>query len=96
MKFALIDKDNEQKEITVKSWDDQQRWGCDEFRDLETQFPASHEKLAGSDLIACTEEEYNELVEWWTNEINAMNNCTVGDADDYTDCAPSNLTLFAD
>jgi len=94
MKFYITDTGS-YKEIRVKSWDDlSQSWGPDQFYDLEPNFPAAHRCEDG--VVYCTEEEYNDLVTWWVDEIDAMNNCGAGhDDDDFAGCDPANLTLLA-
>lgn len=93
MEFKITDT-GENRKITVKSWDDaSQSWGCDEFSDLEPNFQASH-RHDSDGLIYCTSAEYNDLVAWWSDEIEAMNSCWMGHDEDYSDCEPTCLTLF--
>jgi hypothetical protein len=66
------------------------------FGDLETNFPDQHEMLSGSDLLVCTEEEYRELVEFWTEEIRCMNAREVGQCGDYTELVGDELVIDAD
>lgn len=94
MKFHLIDT-NEEKEITVESWNGS-GYGPDCFYDLEVNFPADHERVDGGDAYICTSEEYKELKKWWTEEIAAMNNGTQAHDMDYSECPDDNITIFAD
>jgi hypothetical protein len=88
MKFAINGNESDIRTITVKAWNDQSFWGPDVFDDLETNFPRTHAKLPGSDILICTEEEYQEVVDYWTEEIQHEN--------DYADMDAPELFIFAD
>lgn len=94
MKFYLIDT-QEEKEITVKSWDGS-GYGSDCFYNLEVNFPGNHERVDGDSAYICTSEEYEELKEWWEEEIEAMNNGIQAHDMDYSDCPDDNIAIFAD
>lgn len=94
MKFYLIDT-QEEREITVKSWNGS-GYGPDCFYDLETNFPADHERVDGDSAYICTSEEYDDLKEWWKEEIAAMNNGTCAHDIDYSECPDDNIAIFAD
>lgn len=94
MKFYLIDK-KEEKEITVKSWNGS-GYSPDFFYDLEVNFPANHERIDGEDAYICTSKEYEDLKDWWREEIEAMNNGTQAHDINYSECPDSNITIFAD
>lgn len=94
MKFYLTDT-HEEKEITVKSWDGS-GYGPDCFYDLEINFPEDHERVDGGDAYICTSEEYEELKEWWEEEIEAMNNGTCAHDMDYSENPDGNIAMFAD
>ncbi|RGU89555.1 hypothetical protein DWW31_18630, partial [Clostridium sp. AF15-17LB] len=69
MKFYLKDT-AEEKEITVKRWDGS-GYGPDCFNDLEVLFPMEHEELEDEETYICTSKEYEELKDWWEEEIKA-------------------------
>lgn len=94
MKFYLIDV-KETKEITLKKWQGS-GYGPDYFYDLEVNFPLDHERLDGDDAYICTSEEYEELKEWWQEEVEAMNNGTYVHDTDYSECQDEDVMLFAD
>ena len=61
---------------------------------METNFPYKKEFLPGSDLIICTNDEYNDLVWWWEQYCEDANNRRICDnGDDYTDY-PENEPIF--
>lgn len=95
MKFYLIDT-QEEKEITVKSWNGS-GYGPDCFNDLEVNFQEDHEMVDDGDAYICTSKEYEELKDWWEEEIEAMNEGRPGNEDmDYTGYPDENITIFAD
>ena len=95
MKFYLTDT-REEKEITVKSWNGS-GYDPDCFYDLEIMFPTEHEKVNGGEAYMCTSEEYEEVKEWWTEEIEAMNAGRPGnDGTDYSKCSNEDIYIFAD
>lgn len=94
MKFYLKDI-REEKEITVKSWNGS-GYSPDCFGDLEVNFPAYHERVDGGDAYICTSEEYEELKDWWEEEIEAMNNGTQIHDTNYNEQPDENITIFAD
>lgn len=95
MKFYLKDT-AEEKEITVKSWNGS-GYGPDCFNDLEVLFPMEHAELEDEETYICTSKEYEELKDWWEEEIKAMNEGRPGNEDmDYTGHPDENITIFAD
>lgn len=94
MKFYLVDT-KEEKEITVKSWNGS-GYGPDCFNDLEVNFPANHEREEGGEAYICTSEEYEELKDWWIEEVEAMNNGTQAHDMDYGEQPDENICIFAD
>lgn len=94
MKFFLIDT-HEEKEITIRSWNGSS-YGPDCFCDLEVNFPVNHEMLEGGGAYKCTSEEYDDLKEWWKDEIFAMNSGTLAHDMDYSECPDGNIAIFAD
>lgn len=50
----------------------------------------------GGDAYICTSEEYENLKDWWEDEINAMNNGTQAHDVDYSDCPDENISIFSD
>lgn len=79
MKFYITDK-NIVKEITLREWDNNtDSWcygGADIFGELEVSAPNEH-PIGDYDTdadAAVTEDEYNEIVEWWTDECHKYNN----------------------
>lgn len=74
MKFYLTDT-KEKKEITVRNWNGS-GYDPDCFYDLEINFPENHERIDGGDAYICTSDEYEELKDWWEDEIEAMNSGT--------------------
>lgn len=93
MKFYLIDT-QEEKEITVKSWNGY-GYGPDCFGDLEVNFPTDHERVDGGDAYICTSKNYEELKDWWEEEIKAMNNGMQAHDIDYSQCPDDNIAIFA-
>lgn len=93
MKFYLTDA-LEEKEITVKSWNGS-GYGPDCFDDLEINFPEDHKKTDDGAYV-CTSGEYESLKDWWSEEIEAMNNGTCAHDVDYSECPDDNIAIFAD
>lgn len=92
MKFAITE--NDIREITLKTWDGN-CWSPDFFLDMEVNFPACHDILDGDDAIICTAEEYTELLAWWTQYVDDVNNRAVCDnGDDYTEYTGGDWTIF--
>lgn len=96
MKFAINGNESDIREITVRPWNDQSFWGPDCFQDLEPNFPAEHDVLPGSDVIVCTEDDYRELVDFWTEELRRVNAREIGDCGDYTELTGDELVISAD
>lgn len=95
MKFYLTDT-CEEKEIAVRPWTGS-GYGPNCFGDLETNFPQDHETVDGDDAYLCTSAEYDELVEFWTEEIRCINAREIGqNSDDYTEMVGDELIVFAD
>jgi hypothetical protein len=51
--------------------------------------------MPGSDAYICTEDEYKELVEYWTAEVAAMNERRIGELANYADLQDT-MILYAD
>lgn len=94
MKFYLTDT-KEEKEITVRNWNGS-GYGPDCFYDLEINFPENHERIDGGDAYICTSDEYEELKDWWEDEIEAMNSGTQAHDMDYSEQKQEDICLFAD
>lgn len=94
MTFFLSDT-NEYKEITVREWNGS-GYGPDCFGDLETNFPIIHKMDEGSDAYICTASEYDDLVEFWVEEIRCMNDGEQGVCCDYSECPNTDICIFAD
>lgn len=94
MKFYLANT-REEKEITVKSRKGS-GYGPDCFSNLEVNFPVAHESVEDGEAYMCTSEEYEELKEWWEEQIAAMNNGTCADNMDYSKSLDDTIMLFAD
>lgn len=94
MEFYLIDT-KEEKEIKVKRWNGS-GYGEDFFGEMEVNFPTEHERVDGDSAYICTSEEYEELKEWWEEEIEAMNKGTQAHDMDYSECPDENIVIFAD
>lgn len=63
-------------EIMLKHWCGGQNGGYnpDCFDDLEPNFPESHPKrLDGDYTILASDEDVNELIDWWTDEVDNAN-----------------------
>ena len=93
MKFAIDGNDNDTRYISMYKYDEG-NWSPDIFDEMETNFPYKKEFLPGSDLIICTNDEYNDLVWWWEQYCEDANNRRICDnGDDYTDY-PENEPIF--
>lgn len=93
MKFAIDGNDNDTRYISMYKYDEG-NWSPDIFDEMETNFPYKKEFLPGSDLIICTNDEYNDLVWWWGQYCEDANNRRICDnGDDYTDY-PENEPIF--
>lgn len=55
--------------------------GCDGFADMEIQFPLNHERDDDGNII-CTQDEYDDLKEWWVNEVENWANGTTDNMDE--------------
>lgn len=93
MKFFLTDT-HEEKEITIRSWNGS-GYGPDYFYDLEVNFPENHERVEGGETYKCTSNDYDDLKEWWKDEIFAMNNGMPVHDMDYSACPDVNIAIFA-
>lgn len=92
MEFYLTDT-GETKEIIVRPWSSS-GYGPDCFNDLETATPELCEKNEDGAYI-CTSEYYEELKEWWEEEVLAMRNGQQGHDLDYSGCAQE-IYLFTE
>lgn len=71
MKFLV---DGKAKQISLRRFSHRDSTiSTDIFDDLETSFPAEHERAEGSTEIICTAADYTELVQWWAQETDAYN-----------------------
>lgn len=95
MKFYL--KDTQQtKEITMKEWNGS-CYNPDCFYDMEICFPEDHPERYEDEYIVCTSKEYEELKDWWEEEVAAMNAGENGqNGADYSEQPNENIFLFAD
>lgn len=94
MKFYLADT-CEEKMIAVKRWDGS-GYDPDFFGDLEINFPVDHERVDGGDAYICTSEEYEDLKDWWEEEIEAMNNGAQMYDMGYSEKPDEDIVIFAD
>lgn len=62
--------------ISLKLWKPgwNGRYTVDHFDDLETDFCSTHKRFNGSEILEATEDELSELIEWWSEEVEASNN----------------------
>lgn len=73
-------------EITLKQWNEENAcWSCDMFDDLETSFASAHQHAAGDNAFVASDDELNDLVSWWEDEVNASNTNGSGEILDSTD-----------
>lgn len=95
MDFYLTDT-HEKRGIAVRPWTGS-GYGPDCFRDLDTSIPGRFTLSGMHDAYLCTAAEYNELVEFWTEEIRCMNAREIGqNGDDYTEMIGDELVLIED
>lgn len=94
MEFILTDT-NERKEIVVRPWTGS-GYGPDCFSDLECNAPQLYKKEEDGTAYCCTSAEYDELKEFWTEEIRCMNDREAGHIADYTDLTGDELVIIAD
>lgn len=97
MKFYLSDK-NEMKEITVRSWDGS-GYGPDCFDDLEICFKEDHQKVLDEngnegEAFICESQEFEELLAWWEEEVQAMRDGTCAHDLDYAENVDKEIYLF--
>lgn len=73
-------------EITLKQWNEENAcWSCDLFDDLETSFASAHQCAPGDNAFIASDDELNDLVSWWEDEVNASNANGCGEVLDSTD-----------
>lgn len=71
----------ETREITIELRKyDGDAWGCDMLDDLETSFPAAHpERVPGSYDIIASDDDANDLIDFWSWEVDAANKGLIGE-----------------
>ena len=50
--------------------------GCDCFWDMEQNFPIDHPDRDDDDNIICTQEDYDDLKEYWQDEVDSYKDGT--------------------
>lgn len=75
----MIRTESRNVNVSLKMWNGSD-WGCDCFDELEVNFASNHEIDEETGDIACTDEELDELIDFWEGEVADVN------AGKYSEC----------
>lgn len=74
--MEIITSDRKYYNLHLQKWDEQAgQYGCDIFNEVETDFPQENRaRLPGADYIVAFEADVQELIDFWTREVDNENN----------------------